>query len=469
MPSRTFPPVRIIKTYTVTPRPNPEVPRQLHLSAWDVGMLSTLYIQRGLLFTYPPDLSAQQIIERLRSSLEEALFHFYILSGRLRVVSCEGGGVTCHVEVECEGDGAEFVHAVADEIGVTDVVTMGGQDLPKFLKEFFPLDLAHAVNFDGCTKPLLTVQFTELIGGIFIGCTFNHVIGDGTSFWHFFDAWAEITRCKAARNEVILSQPPVHDRWFIGGYGEPPIKLPYSSPAEFVVRPSTLLLREKMFHFSSESLAKLKERANQEYRKGIISTFQALSALMWRSITRARCCPPDQKTSCQLIIQNRARLQPPLSPNYFGNSICLISTSTTARELLDNNLGWSSWLAHQIVSNHTDSAIRDQTHKYMKDPFVYNGNMFDKHSILMVGSPWFNMYGCDFGWGKPLAARCSIGNKFDGKISAYPGWEGGGSVDLEVCLLPEYMSALERDEEFLAVVSPPIDLEVLLGTSNKDV
>ncbi|KAJ1700055.1 hypothetical protein LUZ63_008567 [Rhynchospora breviuscula] len=313
--------VRTIKTYTVTPRPTPEVPRQLHLSAWDVGMLSAHYIQRGLLFTYPPDLLAGQIIELLRSSLEETLFHFYPLSGRLRVVSCEGGGVTCHVEVGCEGDGAEFVHAVADEIRVLDVEATDGQDLPKFLKEFFPLDLVHAVNFDGCTNPLLTIQVTELIGGIFIGCAFNHVIGDGTSFWHFFDAWAEITRCKAVGNEVILSQPPVHDRWFIGGYGEPPIKLPYSSPAEFVVRPSTPLLREKMFHFSSESLANLKERVNQEYGKGIISTIQALSALMWRSITRARCCPPDQKTSCQLVIQNRTRLRPPLSPNYFGNSL----------------------------------------------------------------------------------------------------------------------------------------------------
>ncbi|KAJ3700023.1 hypothetical protein LUZ61_003728 [Rhynchospora tenuis] len=85
----------------------------------------------------------------------------------------------------------------------------------------------------------------------------------------------------------------------------------------------------------------------------------------------------------------------------------------------------------------------------------------------MGSSPRFDMYGCDFGWGKALAARSGSANKFDGKISAYPGSERGGSIDLEVCLLPEYMSALERDEEFLAVVSPPIKLEVLLGTSNK--
>ncbi|KAJ4817379.1 HXXXD-type acyl-transferase-like protein [Rhynchospora pubera] len=465
MPSSPNPAVRTIKTYAVTPRPNPEAPRKLDMSSWDVPMLCFHYIQKGLLFKYPPDLSMEQIIQRLRNSLEEVLFHFYPLSGRLRVVACEGGGVTCHVEVGIDGEGPEFVHAVADGIGIADVVAADGQDLPEFLKEFFPLDLG--INFDGCTNPLLAIQLTELIGGIFIGCVFNHAIGDGNSYWHFFNAWAEISRGKAVGKEVMLSRLPEHDKWFIGGYGEPPIKLPYSSPAEFVVRFCPPLLRERMFHFSSESLAKLKARANHEYGKGTISTFQALSALMWRCIMRARGFPPEQKTSCRLAIQNRTRLYPPLSPNYFGNSVCGVATSTTVGELLNSNLGWAAWLAHEAVFNHTDSAIRDMVHTYMKNPIVYYLNIFDVHSIMMGSSPRFDMYGCDFGWGKPLAVRSGSANKFDGKISSYPGWEGGGSIDLEVCLLPEYMSALERDEEFLAVVSPPIKLDVLLGISDK--
>ncbi|KAJ3708997.1 hypothetical protein LUZ61_012702 [Rhynchospora tenuis] len=263
------PTVRTIETYAVNPRPNPQTPRQLHLSPWDVGMLTAHYIQKGLLFAYPPDLSVDQIIQLLRSSLEEALFHFYPLSRRLRVVTCVGGGVRCHVELGCQGEGAEFVHAVADGIGIADVVAVDGQDLPMFIKEFFPLD--SAFNFDGSGK------------------------------------------------EVVLSRPPVHDRWFIGGYGEPPIRLPYSSPTEFVVRSSTSLLRERIFHFSNESLAKLKARANQEFGEGTISTFQDLSALMWRCITRARSTPKEQITG----------------------------------ELLDNNLGWAAWLVHQLVKDHT--------------------------------------------------------------------------------------------------------------------
>lgn len=119
---------------------------------------------------------------------------------------------------------------------------------------------------------------TELTNGIFVGCTMNHAIADGTSFWMFFNAWAEIARCKAAGKEVVLSRQPVHDKWFIGGYGEPPIKLSYSSPTELVLQFAPALFRERMFHFSSESLGKLKARANQECGKGTSFLFEKISA-----------------------------------------------------------------------------------------------------------------------------------------------------------------------------------------------
>ena len=51
---------------------------------------------------------------------------------------------------------------------------------------------------------------TELVDGVFIGCTINHMIVDDTSFWYFFNSWLEISR---GSNEITLS--PVLDRWFV--------------------------------------------------------------------------------------------------------------------------------------------------------------------------------------------------------------------------------------------------------------
>ena len=69
--------------------------------------------------------------------------------------------------------------------------------------------------------------------------------------------------------------------------------------------------------------------------------------------------------------------------------------------------------------------------------------------MVMASSPRFDVYGCDFGWGKPLALRTGRANKYDGKVSLFPSRDsGGGDIDVEVALAPE------QDAEFWAAVSP---------------
>lgn len=416
-------------------------------------MFNAHYIQKGLLFSnLPPALSIDNIVDRLKSSLSVAISHFYPLAGRLlteQVVDDKNEVSGLHISINCKGQGAEFIYAVASNLTVSDVLAPS-DDVPSFVQSFFPYN--GAISHDGHSLPLLAIQLTELSDGVFVACSFNHVVGDGTSYWHFFNAWAEIARSK--EGDFTISRPPVHDRWFIEGV-TPPIKLPFSREDEFIESFNPPPLREKIFHFSSQSIARLKAKANEECDTNTISSFQALSTLVWRSITRVRHLPPDQKTSCRLASQNRARLQPPLSPDYFGNSIYPLAATTTAGELMSHGFGWAALLVHQAVQAHTDSAIRELVRKYHEKPLVYQMSGFDKYSVMMGSSPRFDMYGCDFGWGKGLALRSGYANKFDGKVTSYPGWEGGGSVDLEVCLLPEYMASLEADEEFMAAVSHP--------------
>ncbi|PWA81174.1 transferase, Chloramphenicol acetyltransferase-like domain protein [Artemisia annua] len=67
----------------------------------------------------------------------------------------------------------------------------------------------------------------------------------------------------------------------------------------------------------------------------------------------------------------------------------------------------------------------------------------DLNSIHVGSSPKFNMYGCEFGLGKAVAARSGHTNKGDGKITMSPGREGGTkSVKMESCV---YMLPRESD------------------------
>ncbi|MCL7025779.1 hypothetical protein MKW94_030840 [Papaver nudicaule] len=212
-----------------------------------------------------------------------------------------------------------------------------------------------------------------------------------------------------------------------------------------------------MFHFTEESLAKLKAKANEECnaKDAQISSFQSLSALVWRSITRARNFPSDRKTSCRLAINDRLRLNPPLPDNYFGNLVQSVCGTTTVGELLEHGIGWAALLLHKAVKEHTDEKIRGLREEWMKKPHIYQMRpLFDAASVMMGSSPRFDVYGCDFGLGTAVAVRSGFANKFNGKVTSYRGLTGIGSVMLEVCLPPESMSALECDEEFMDAVSP---------------
>ena len=79
--------------------------------------------------------------------------------------------------------------------------------------------------------------------------------------------------------------------------------------------------------------------------------------------------------------------------------------------------------------------------------------LFDARGVVITSTPRVDVYGCDFGWGKPLAVRTGRANKYDGKVSLFPSRDSGGG-DIEGALAPEHMAALEQDPEFWAAVSP---------------
>ncbi|KAI3953208.1 hypothetical protein MKX01_042203 [Papaver californicum] len=300
--------VRQISKCTVKPNKVSEVSKQPHyLTLWDLSFFNAQYIQKGLLFRKPlPSIEDPNptitFIDQLKQSLSITLTHFYPLSGRM-VTKKQDNPPFYGIYVDCsdESVGDEFIHAVVD-ISMLDILTP--IDVPRIVQSFFALE--GAICHDGHTEPLLVVQVTKLLDGIFVGFTFNHVIGDGTSYWKFFNAFAEITRKlrKASKEAEFIDDQ-------------------YERP----------LLRERMFHFTEESLAKLKAKVNED-------------ALVWRSVTRARHFTSDRKTSCRLAINDRLRLNPPLFENYFGNCVQSVYGTTNVGELLlekMNLLGFVFW------------------------------------------------------------------------------------------------------------------------------
>ncbi|XP_076939641.1 putative acetyltransferase At3g50280 [Bidens hawaiensis] len=385
----------------------------------------------------------------LRDSLSATLTHFHPLAARLSTVKHRNPPSFVVFIDPNNSPGARFIHS---KVNLTVANILTPTDVPLVVQSFF--DHHQAIGRDGHELSLLSVQVTELIDGIFIGCSINHMLADGTSFWHLFNSWSEVFGSNREDHALVpISRPPVIKRWTPAG-SDPILTLPFTHEDEFIERPNPPNLRERIFHFSWDSLSKLKAKVNSECNTTEISTLQSLTALVWRCVTRARRLPQRRETTCRLSADNRKRLSPPLPDTYFGNSLHSVRALATAGQLLQDNTGWAAWQLHQAVANYDDKVIKEFVDSWLKSPFVYKISRFFYANCIQIGSsPRYDMYGNKFGLGKGLAVLSGYANKFDGKVTLYPGSEGGGSMDLEICLLPEHMEAFESDKELLGVVA----------------
>ncbi|OMO88203.1 Transferase [Corchorus capsularis] len=472
MPSSSVPSITLVSKSTVFPDKASNL-GNLKLSVSDLPMLSCHYIQKGCLFTRPP-LPIDSLILLLKQSLSKTLSFFPPLAGRL--FTDQDG----YVYITCNDGGVEFHHATCPSLFIRDVIAPL-DDVPDFVKNFFCFD--KRVSYKGHFGPIMAVQVTELGDGIFIGCSVNHAVTDGTSFWNFFNTFAEI--CRKINNnksfERIARQPDFsRDSVLVS---PAVLKVPEGGPK--VTFNENEPLRERIFSFSRKDILELKAKVNDNKKElyingnvnaveilgkqsndknwmlktapvantAEISSFQSLSALLWRAVTRARKLPSSKTTTFRMAVNCRHRLNPKLDPLYFGNAIQSIPTYASAGDVTSHDLRWCAEKLNESVRAHNDETVRRFVENWEKDPRCFPLGNADGASMTMGSSPRFPMYDNDFGWGRPFAVRSGGANKFDGKISAFPGREGNGSVDLEVVLAPETMAGIESDLEFMQYVT----------------
>ncbi|KAK9109263.1 hypothetical protein Sjap_017323 [Stephania japonica] len=393
-------------------------------------------------------------MDRLDRSLSLALSHYFPLAGRLATMRHHDAAIS--VYIECNNAGAELVHAIAPSVTAADI--KNSVFVPKFVHDFFQLN--GVLNYGHENEiPVLVVQVTELIDGIFIGITMNHAVVDGTSFWQFVNTWSEISR--TGSDNFISSHPPVFHRWFPDNL-HPPIGFPFVSSEEHCSRlishpPLQPPLVERVFHFSQGSIERLKAKANAEQplKTHKISSLQSVVAHVWLAATRARGLGCNEETRCVMLIGNRGRLVPPLPENYFGGAVGPGIVVAKVGELLEEGIGGVAMQLNRAVAAHDDVLIRNSYESWVKNPMWFTPEKPLSNAVAVGCSARFSVYGNDFGWGRPVGVRGGSGNKFDGTVNVYEG-EVEGSMDFESCFSAETLKAMGDDPEFMGAVDFPI-------------
>ncbi|KAK1677208.1 hypothetical protein QYE76_038056 [Lolium multiflorum] len=396
-------------------------PESVHLTPWDLRRITVDYVQKGVVLPKPPGHPAHAV-DHLAASFSRAIGRFYPLAGRFAADSDRPGRLT--ISLRCGDEGAGFVHAVAPGVTVADIT--GPLDvIPRLVWSFFPLTgmLGTDAAVDA-SRPLLAAQVTELADGVFVAMSLNHGAAYGTT-------------------------------WFLDGCAVP-IPLPFAKVEDIARRFQYPPVHECALRFSSESVKKLKAKANAEMAAtatATISSLQAVLALVWRAVCRARGLAPGQETTCALPVGCRTRLKG--MPNrYVGNAVAgAVGKATVGEVLGDNRLGWAAWLLNRAVASVDEASVRRELASWPENPtFKYVAECVGdpaSAAVVVTGSPRFDVYGNNFGWGRPVGVRSGAGNKLDGMVTVYEGGSGGAGMELEVCVAPHVLARLVADEELL--------------------
>ncbi|KAG8472818.1 hypothetical protein CXB51_034626 [Gossypium anomalum] len=241
----------------------------------------------------------------IKEALAKALVFYYPFAGRLRE------GPNRKLIVDCTGEGVLFIEADAD----VSLVDFGDELYPPFpCAEELLYDVPGSNGL--LNSPLLLIQVTRLkCGGFIFAHRFNHTMGDGIGLSQFMTAVGEIA-CGA----LVPSTPPV-------GKG----------PENGTIIPTDNLVC-RSFLFRQSHISSLHRFVPHNLR---CSTFDILSACLWRCRTKALELDPNENVRLVCIVNARFKFNPPLPLGYYGNALGFPTASSSVGKLTQNPLEYA--------------------------------------------------------------------------------------------------------------------------------
>ncbi|KAL3819792.1 hypothetical protein ACJIZ3_005697 [Penstemon smallii] len=382
----------------------------LPLTFFDMFWVELHPVQRLFFYEFPCSKThfIEKIIPKLKSSLALSLKYFPPFAGNF-------------VYPSNTSNLPQIQYKTGDSVSVTFAETnddfnyfIGNQarEADKFYK-FLP-QLPPTIQFsESRLIPILAVQVTLFSGcGISVGLTNHHVVGDASTTVNFIKAWASI--CKFGVDAQTLFYLPLYDRCLIK---DPNGKLAqkYWNELRRKVR-ATFIIEEAKIKQLKNVIVQSKGYNNSSSH---LSTFTVVCGYVWSCLAKSGAAIGEKDGDEYFIVAAdfRARLDPPLPPNYFGNCIgpCF-AISSRAKLIGHEGFSIAAELIGDAIYKRFFNCGEGGVLRGAEDWPTQINSLDWSRALGTAGSPRFDVYDADFGWGKPKKFE-SVSIDADGSMS----------------------------------------------------
>ncbi|CAI9098905.1 OLC1v1035636C1 [Oldenlandia corymbosa var. corymbosa] len=227
-------------------------------------------------------------------------------------------------------------------------------------------------------------------------------MSDATGFVQFLLAVAEI-----AKGAPAPSTLPVWKRELLNARDPPRVtyeNIVPNYPKETIVQ----IVCVSLF-FGPAEMAALKTFL-PHHLKNKCTEFEVLTAFLWRC--RAIALQPDQDREVKLVFfaNGRPKFDPPLPKGYYGNVLAVPVAQTTARELMENPLGYAAELVMKAKSVVSEEYVRSTADMNVSRGRRRSITLEPRSMFLVSDLTRVGFAEVDFGWGNPVYYGVPIGD-----------------------------------------------------------
>ncbi|KAL2976991.1 hypothetical protein AAZX31_13G039800 [Glycine max] len=446
--------LKVIQVCSVAPLQEPSlstvvVPTSLTLTFFDLLWLRFPPVERLFFYSFPHPTSSflHSLLPTLQHSLSLTLHHFLPFAGTLTWPSHSPKPIINYTP----GDAVSFT------------VAESNQNFNNLTSRLCEASQRHRLiphlTASHDKASVLALQVTVFPNaGFCIGITTHHAAFDGKSSTMFIKSWAYTCSNLIQNNNTPLFLLPQHltpffDRSVIrdpSGIAEAYVDAWQESSGpnnrslkvweSFTEIPSDGC--KGVFELTPSQIQKLKQHAKSKLMKTkdfSFSTFAVTCAYVLTCLVKAKQ-PEEDDVGFVFSVDCRSRLNPPIPATYFGNCVAGQKVVAVTKNLVGISDGFISALegiseALNIVKGEGVLSGAETWVSLMLERGESVPRLFS-----IAGSPLFEVYGTDFGWGRPKKVdMTSIDGT--GAFSLSESRDNSGGIEIGLMLCQREMEA----------------------------